>query len=74
MPHRMVREGDEIFVRGRVLTAAEGTFQVRFDDGNHILTVWVPSAECAKVDDIVRLRPSRHTADPLTPFEPLLER
>lgn len=60
MPSGVYREGDTVFVRATVLVAAAGAFQVVVDDGvSMALTQWVPSRECARIEDIGRLPPIR---------------
>ena len=60
MPSRYCQEGDTVYVRATVLVAGDGFFQVLIDDGVAIsITTWVPSRECAKHEDIGRLRPIR---------------
>lgn len=61
MPSRKMRAGEIGYVRMRVLEAASDAFQVLIDNGATMaLTVWVPSAECARHEDIDELRPPRH--------------
>ena len=61
MPHRDVREGDVIFIRARALQNCGDALQVQIVDyPNFVMTTWVPAAECAKEEDLDRLRPRRN--------------
>lgn len=52
--------GDTVYVRATILVPAADFFQVLIDDGVAMaITHWVPSRECARHEDIARLRPIR---------------
>nr|WP_311538594.1 hypothetical protein [uncultured Bradyrhizobium sp.] len=58
MPSRNCLPGDTVFVRATVLSAGTDFFQVLIDDGVALsITNWVPARECAKREDIGRLKP-----------------
>ena len=60
MPSRSCQEGDTVFIRATVLMAASDFFQVLIDDGQAVaITTVVPARECARHEDIGRLRPIR---------------
>jgi hypothetical protein len=45
-----------------VLSAESDAFQVLFDDGRYLsLTAWVPAGECARPQDVGRLKPIRRS-------------
>jgi hypothetical protein len=58
LPSIGYREGDTVYVRARVVSAGSDFFQVVVDDGELLsITQWVPARECAKPEDIGRLKP-----------------
>jgi hypothetical protein len=60
MPSRRIQEGDTVVVRGQALVVADDYLQVVFDDGGALtVTTWVPSRECARIEDIAELKPIR---------------
>jgi len=62
MPSRKVLPGDTVFVRAEAIAVGSDFMQVRIDDGVALcLTVWVPSRECSKAEDIGELKPIRRT-------------
>lgn len=60
MPSRNCLPGDTIYIRATVLEAGSDYFQVLVDDGKYLaITSWVPAGECARHQDIGRLKPIR---------------
>jgi hypothetical protein len=58
LPSRGCQEGDTVYVRATVLAAGSDYFQVLIDDGHRLsITSWVPAGECARHEDIGRLKP-----------------
>jgi hypothetical protein len=62
MPSRSCQAGDTVMIRGTVVEAGSDYFQVLIDDGKYLsITAWVPAGECAKPEDVHRLKPIRRT-------------
>lgn len=58
MPSRSCQAGDTVVIRGTVIEAGSDYFQVLIDDGRKLsITTWVPAGECAKPEDVHRLKP-----------------
>lgn len=57
MPHREIKDGDEIFIRARALETCSDAIKAEIVDfPNMAVTGWYPASECAKAGDIGRLR------------------
>ncbi len=58
MPSRSCQAGDTVVIRGTVIEAGSDNFQVLIDDGRKLaITTWVPASECAKPEDVHKLKP-----------------
>jgi hypothetical protein len=57
---RIPAPGETLYIRATVVSPGSDCVQVLIDDGVLLsITTWVPSAECAALDDIARLKPIR---------------
>lgn len=63
-PHLKCKEGDDVLVRAKLLTACDGFFQVKFERGNFSASQWVPSEDVAKREDIDDLPPAPRQITP----------
>ena len=60
MPHRDIKDGDEIFIRARAITTCSDAIQAEIANyPKMVVTQWVPASECARAEDIGRLLPRR---------------
>jgi len=56
MPLRKIRDGDTVYVRATALEVGTDFLQAVIDDGSALaVTVWLPSRECARLEDLAEL-------------------
>jgi hypothetical protein len=59
-PSRKIQPGDTVFVRATALEVGTDFLQAVVDDGFQLaVTIWLPSRECARPEDIGELPPPR---------------
>lgn len=62
MPSRTIFPGDTIYIRATALEVHPDFLQVRIEDGAFMfITNWIPSCECARLEDIGKLKPPRRS-------------
>jgi|GEM_PF-3866132 len=63
----MILPGQTVFLRATALEHGPELTQVVIDDGKRLsVTLWVPTGECARFEDIGHLKPIRRDALSLT--------
>lgn len=63
-PSRKIQPGDTVYVRATAIEVGSDFLQALVDDGSKMsVTIWLPSRECARLEDLAEL-PEPRKANP----------